>query len=213
MQVIEMLEEMALLSVGPDNLTPKTKTIFFKYLNIANRKIYNKTANINPDTLINERIQTDLDSENVELADNPFFISAVYVDNKYPGLILKTFVDFIDVKKQVNGEGDPTFFTFRKKNVSIYPIRANLQYELEIWYSTQPKKIDETTLEDSIPYPISFHDVLIDEALYYLFLDEEGFKDTRKSIEAKERSEKQKKELISYLYSNTDQTLRTFSND
>ena len=212
MQVTEILETMALMSVGGDNLTPKTKSIFLRYLNLANRNIYNKTASINPDLLINEQIQSIQNNEDVQLNQNPFLVSSLYVENQYPGLLLKTFLDFIDFKKNFNGEGEPQVFTFRKDTVSIYPIRANTQYNLDIWYTSQPIILDENTAENDIPCPLSFHNLLVDEALYYLFLDEEGFKDSRKSMEAKERAKDQKKELISYLYANSNQILGTFSN-
>lgn len=212
MQVTEILETMALMSVGGDNLTQKTKSIFLRYLNLANRNIYNKIASINPDLFINEQIQTIQDSEDVQLNQNPFLVSVLYVENQYPGLLLKTFLDFVDFKKDFNGEGDPQIFTFRKDIVSIYPIRGNTQYNLDIWYTPQPIILDENTAENDIPCPLSFHNLLVDESLYYLFLDEDGFKDSRKSMEAKERAKDQKKDLISYLYANSNQTLSTFSN-
>jgi len=98
MQVTEILETMALMSVGGDNLKPKTKSIFLRYLNLANRNIYNKIASINPDLFINEQIQTIQDSEDVQLNQNPFLVSVLYVENQYPGLLLKTFLDFVDFK-------------------------------------------------------------------------------------------------------------------
>lgn len=212
MQVTEILETMALMSVGGDNLTAKTKAIFLRYLNLANRNIYNKTAAINPALFVNEQLQPLLNSQEVQLAQIPFSVSKVYVDNQYPDLTLKTFSEFIDIKKKWNGEGTPEFFTFRNTTLSIYPIRSNVQYTLEIWYVPQPIILDETIAETDIPYPLSFHNLLVDEALYYLFLDEEGFKNTQKSMEAKQRAMNQKNELISYLYGNTNQTLSTFSN-
>lgn len=212
MQVIDILQTMALMSVGGDNLTPKTQAIFLRYLNLANRNIYNKIASINPDLFINEQIQSIQNSEDIQLNQNPFLVSALYVENQYPGLRLKTFLDFIDFKKDFNGNGDPQVFTFRKDTVSIYPIRDNTQYNLDIWYTPQPLILDLTVDENDIPYPVSFHNILVDEALYYLFLDEDGFKDSRKSMEAKERAKDQKKDLISYFYANSNQTLGTFSN-
>lgn len=212
MQVTDILETMALMSVGGDNLTAKTKAIFLRYVNLANLNLYNKTAAINPNLFVNEQLQPILNGEEVQLGQIPFSVSKVYVNDQYPDLTLKTFSEFIDIKKKWNGESSPEFFTFRKNTVSIYPIRLNVQYTLDIWYVPQPLILDETVAESDIPYPISFHNLLVDEALYYLFLDEEGFKDTRASMEAKMRSENQKKELISYLYANTNQTLSTFSN-
>jgi hypothetical protein len=212
MQVIEMLENMALLSVGPDNLTPKTKSIFLKFLNMANREIYNDTASINADIAVNEQITTVANSENVQLKHSIFSVSKVYVNNNYPGLGLKSFFDFTDLKKNNPSEGTPEIFTFRKKVLSIYPIRSILTYNLDIWYAPQPINITETTDEDNIPYPLSFHDLLVDTALYYLFLDEEGFKNTAKNQKAESRAKMRKSQLIAYLYANTNQTLSTFSN-
>ena len=207
-----MLENMALLSVGPDSLTPKTKVIFLKYLNIANREIYGKTAAINPDVVINETIQVQVGSDEIELNNDIFSVSSLYVNDQYPSLTLKSYMDFVAYKKwRTINSSDPEVFSFRKNTILIYPILPTTQYTLDIFYAPHPINIKESTDESDIPYPKVFHDILVDSALYYLFSDEEGFKSTRDKLESKERKESRLKDLNSYLYSNQNQSLSTYS--
>lgn len=212
MQVIDMLGNMALLSVGPDSLTPKTKAIFLKYLNIANREIYGKTAAINPDVVVNETIDVQVGHDEIALDNDIFSVNNIYVNDKYPSLKLKPYMDFIAYKKwRTVNSSDPEIFSFRKNTLLIYPIRPNTQYTLDVFYAPHPEDIRETTAEGDIPCPKVFHDILVDGALYYLFSDEEGFKSTRDKLEAKERKESRLKDLNSYLYSNQNQSFSTYS--
>ena len=212
MIVSEMLDMMALLSVGADTLTPATQAIFLKYLNLANKWLYAETASLNPDLLVNESITTETGAESVDLAEEPFSVSKVYVDDFYSALELKFFLDFLDLKRNMRLSGRPQFFTFRKKELSFYPVETGKQYTLDIWYVPPVSTLESDTGEDGIPLPVAFHPVLVDSALYYLFLDEEGFKETRKAQDAKERAQKGKDRLVAYLYANTRQTISTFSN-
>lgn len=212
MQIIDMLENMALLSVGPDSLTTKTKSIFLKYLNIANREIYGKTSSINPDIVINETIQVPLNNSTVDVDKEIFSIYNIYVKDKRNPLFLKPYMDFIAYKKRgFFNQSDPEICSFRKKTVFIYPIKTNVQYELDIFYTAHCTPLTEATAEEDIPYPKTYHDVLVDGALYYLFSDEEGFKSVRNKLEAKERKEERLKSLISYLNSNQNQNISTYS--
>jgi hypothetical protein len=60
-----------------------------------------------------------------------------------------------------------------------------------------------------IPHPV--YPVLADGALYYLFQEEGGFKNTQKELEARKRWETGKSRLLSYLYTSSGQTFSTFS--
>lgn len=212
MLVSEMLEMMALLSVGSDALTPSTQNIFLKYLNLANQILYTDTANINPDLLVDESITTEVNVDSVELSTTPFSVPKLYTNGSDRPLQHKFFLDFLDLKRNMRLSGRPQFFTFRKNELSFYPIESGKQYTLDVWYVPPVETLRADTGEESIPLPVSFHHVLVDTALYYLFLDEEGFKETKKAQEAKERAQKGKGRLIAYLYSNTCQTISTFSN-
>lgn len=212
MQVIDILNNMALLSAGLDTLTPLTTDIFLKYVNLANLEIFSETANLNSDLLINDQIQTTAGLQDVTLTNNAFFVQTVFVDTNFPALSLISFLEFLNVQQRFINQAaqrDPYCFTFRKNILSIYPIFPATQYNLSIWYAPYPSVITLDTAEADIPIPIPFHSVLVDAALYYLFLDEEGFKNTQKSMEAKARKEKTRLSLISYL---DNQNIHTFMN-
>jgi hypothetical protein len=80
-----------------------------------------------------------------------------------------------------------------------------------VWYIPQPPAFTEATEEKDIPYPIAYHPVLVDGALYYLFQEEGGFKSSRRENEAKARWETGKSKLLSYLHNSSGQTFSTFS--
>jgi hypothetical protein len=71
--------------------------------------------------------------------------------------------------------------------------------------------LTEATAEAEIPYPVAYHPVLADGALYYLFQEEGGFKDAQKDIQARVRWETGKSRLLSYLYYSSGQAFSTFS--
>jgi hypothetical protein len=80
-----------------------------------------------------------------------------------------------------------------------------------VWYVPQPSSLSEETEEGDIPYPVAYHPVLADGALYYLFQEEGGFKDAQKDVQARVRWETGKSRLLSYLYNSSGQTFSTFS--
>jgi hypothetical protein len=80
-----------------------------------------------------------------------------------------------------------------------------------VWYVPQPSPLTEATEEAEIPYPVAYHPVLADGALYYLFQEEGGFKDAQKDVQARVRWETGKSRLLSYLYYSSGQTFSTFS--
>ena len=212
MQVKEMLEIMALLSVGADTLTPKAEAVFLRYLNVANINIFNKTASINPDLITTAELFTEVGSNMVFLDQKPFIIASVFLDEEPNPLTLIPFIDLILMRRKFREKTKPRFFTFTKKEIYLYPVEENQTYRVIPLYVPQPQPLEIDTDEADIPLPVSFHNLLVDEALYYLFLDEEGFKSPQRALEAKARAMELRSDLISYLYGNTNQTISTFSN-
>lgn len=212
MNVVDMLQMMALLSVGTDALTPKTESVFLRYLNVANMNIFNKTASLNPDLLLNEELFTEVGDNRVFLNQKPFMIAHILIDNDPLPLTLVPYVDLILTNRRLREQGQPRVFTFRKETILLYPINPQKSHRVIPFYVPQPVPLSTGTGEADIPVPISFHNLLVDEALYYLFLDEEGFKSPQRAVEAKARAMELKSDLIAYLYGNTSQTISTFSN-
>jgi hypothetical protein len=208
MQIAEMIDLMGVLGIGE---TP-SNAIALKYLNQAHLKLYRQTANINPDLLINEQLTSLVNQNTVTVTEIPFIVSKVYQKGQAQPLEGMAFLDFVQYQSDhPNLVCSPRIYAFKRKIISFFPIQANQTYDFSVWYCTQPKTLTELTLEDAIPYPIAFHDVLVDGALYYLFQDESGFKNPQKEKEALARWEAGKSELFAYLYGSAKQQISTFS--
>ncbi len=82
---------------------------------------------------------------------------------------------------------------------------------MQVVFVPQPKFLKAETPEDDIPYPLAYHPVLVDGALYYLFQEEGGFKSPQKAQAAEQRWEIGKTRLISYLYQASGSSFSTFS--
>ena len=82
---------------------------------------------------------------------------------------------------------------------------------IKVWYVPQPITLTEQTPEQDIPYPLAYHPVLVDGALYYLFQEEGGFKNLQKAQAAQARWELGKERLIAYLYNSSGTSFSTFS--
>lgn len=199
------------MSVGNDTSTDDEKSIFLKYLNQAHYELYNHTASVNEDLVVNEAQTTTANSSDVTLQNNIFCVNAVFIPDRITSLESKNLMEYVAYKKEY-GASSPSIYMFRKNTISIYPIVANKQYDLDIWYTPQPEELTETTPENDIPYPASFHNILVDGALYYLFLDEEGYQSTERSRNHTMKWEKGKQDLYAYLFHRSGQITSSFSN-
>lgn len=209
MQITKILDLMALMGVGLDNPSDNDKAIYLKYLNQAHFDLYNHTAALNDDLFLNETPQTTANSTDINLNKKPLVISSVWIKDtrQLDHLPLQDFINY----KNSHGANTPSVFTFKKAVVSIYPIVKDVQYDLDIWYTPQPVELKETTDEEDIPYPLSYHPTLVDGALYYLFQDEGGFKSSEKSLLHKAKWESGKSLLQSYLFNSSNKTVSTYS--
>ena len=185
--------------------------LFLTYLNQAHYELYNYTAALNEDLILNEELQTQVNNNEVNIANKFTCINSIYVDEFITPLKQLTLSKFIDYKKR-NGVGHPSVFNARGTTISIYPIVQDTQYDLDVWYVPQPTTLTSATLESDIPYPLSFHNILSDGALYYMFQSEGGFKNSEKSRDHMAKWEKGKALLYSYLFHNTGEVVSTHSN-
>lgn len=212
MKISDILNFMGLIGVGTDTLSDADKAIYLQYINQAHYELYNSTAALNEDLIINEEKTTTVNVDNVDLSTRPLSINKVYIDDYVNPLKQLRRLEFVDYTKQSTSPGYPCVFTFQLKKLSIYPIIKDITYDLDIWYTPEVTDLAENTPEDDIPYPISFHYVLREGALYYLFQDEGGFKNTEKIDKQLMKWEKGKQNLYSYLFHKTGEIVSTFSN-
>jgi hypothetical protein len=212
MKISDILDFMGLIGVGTDVLTDSDKAIYLQYINQAHYELYNYTAALNEDLLISEEKTTTANIGDVDLSNRPLSVNTVYVDGYIKPLTQKRRMEFVDYTKQSISPGSPCIFTFRLKKLSIYPIMKDITYDLDIWYTPENTDLAENTPEDDIPYPPSFHYVLREGALYYLFQDEGGFKNPEKVTNQLAKWEKGKQDLYGYLFHKTGDIVSTFSN-
>jgi hypothetical protein len=215
MKVSELLTLMGHLSVGNDNITPSERAIFLQYLNLAHLELYQETANFNQDLLIQENLTSEQDSNTIKLSRMPYLVSSVYILTSKQKLPRLSIGEAIDNEPDLNGKGTlargtPTAYFVQKDTIQFVPAQT-ASVPVIVWYVPQPSPLTEETEEGDIPYPVAYHPVLADGALYYLFQEEGGFKNTQKELEARKRWETGKSKLLSYLYSSSGQSFSTFS--
>jgi hypothetical protein len=229
MKVSELLTLMGHLSVGNDNVTPTERAIFLQYLNLAHLQLYQETANFNQDLLIIENFPAQPQEagngqagdgqrpNSITLSKMPYLVSSVY-----------TLADKKPLRRLSVGEAADLAFDQSLPGTSALGTGTSLAYVVQqnvisfvpdpksaipviVWYVPQPSPLTEATEEAEIPYPVAYHPVLADGALYYLFQEEGGFKDAQKDVQARVRWETGKSRLLSYLYYSSGQTFSTFS--
>jgi hypothetical protein len=222
MRVSELLTLMGHLSVGNDNVTPTERAIFLQYLNLAHLQLYQETANFNQDLLIMESFPAHPQEAGNGQADDgqrpsaitlsrmPYLVSSVYTLTDKKPLRRLSVGEAADLTLTQSLSGAPLAYTVQKSVISFVPGPPS-PIPVVVWYVPQPSSLSEETEEGDIPYPVAYHPVLADGALYYLFQEEGGFKDAQKDVQARVRWESGKSRLLSYLFHSSGQTFSTFS--
>lgn len=211
MQVSDLLVLMANLSVGLDNTTPSERAIFLQYLNLAHLELYQQTANFNQDLIIQETLSNEENENTITLSQTPYVMNAVYDVMHKQVLDRISYTDLLMQDPALSATGNPKQYFLQKNLLQFYPTQTAIT-QVNVWYIPQPSLLTEMTAEEDIPYPLAYHPVLVDGALYYLFQQEGGFKNTTKENEARERWNIGKTRLLSYLYTSSGEFLSTFSN-
>lgn len=205
---------MGTLSLGNDNVSESERSIFLKYLNRSHEQLFAKTANLNRNLPINEQVANVQDSNDVVLGNSIFSMLKVYVPSlgrEGGKLKYKDIFTLIEEDPGLKEKGLPTNYWITGNTIHFYP-KQTAVFNTSVWYIPSITLFDLNTQEDEIPYPVEYHRVLADGALWYLFQDAAGFKNPTKEQEAKIRWEDGKAELLSYLYNSEDSLIFTFSN-
>ena len=210
MHVTGLLTLMGNLSLGNDNITQVESAIFLQYLNLAHLELYQVTANLNQDLLIQETVANLEDSNQVQFSKIPYLVNSVYDRTHQRKLRRISLTDAIERDPDFVSTGNPCQYFVKQNIIHFVPVQTAVT-SINVWYVPQPITLKEQTTEQDIPYPLAYHPVLVDGALYYLFQEEGGFRDSQKSQAAQKRWETGKSRLISYLFNGSSQVLSTFS--
>lgn len=204
-----MLNLMGNLSLGNDNITKVEKDIFLQYLNLAHLELYQITANFNQDLPIRVSLEIPANTSSNDLKINPYLINVVWDTTRKNKLKHKSLSVLIENSPDMEVSGAAQYYTIQKTKIIFSPVSVT-GFKISLYYVPQPEVLTIET--DHIPYPLAYHPVLVDGALYYLFQEEGGFKNMQKSQGAQERWEIGKTRLLSYLYNSSGERLSTFSN-
>ena len=210
MEVSTLLSLMGNLSLGNDNITQVERAIFLQYLNLANLELYQITANFNQDLLVQVTLANQVDSNQVQLPETPYLVNSVYDLTHQRQLRRISLNDAITKDPAFIANGNPTQYFVKRDVLEFVPTQTTIT-SIKIWYVPQPIILAENTPEQDIPYPLAYHPVLVDGALYYLFQEEGGFKNLQKAQAAQARWEIGQTRLLAYLYNSSGQLFSTFS--
>ena len=214
MNVSEMLSTMQNLGIGDVYRDSDTNRILLNFLNLAHDELYRETASFNINNFFIDTITSIANTTSIQLTKIPFLISNVFPVGFYvPGNELEgmDFIDFTKYTIRFTNPGVPLVYSNVGQELNFYPISPGIQYTFKIFYPPERTRLEINTPESAIPYPLSYHGVLVDGGLYYLFQDESGFKNTLKENEALRRWKSGKANLIAYLKGYSKQKTRTYS--
>lgn len=208
MNVQQMVSLMKTLGIGEVYSDPDSDRILLSFLNLAHDELYSLTSTLNDDLYIKETITSTPNSSKITLSRNPLIISKVWVKRKV--LDGMSVDDFDDYTIQRDYAGNPDVYSCVGKEIEYYPILADTPYIFNVRHKPDRKVLEMNTPESEIPYPLSFHWVLVKGGLRYLFQDEAGFKNTVKENDAKVDWEKGVMNMLSYFSGRNKQAVSTY---
>ena len=211
MTVAHLLTLMGHLSLGNDNINATERAIFLQYLNLAHFELYQVTATLNQDLYTKEEINKPANVGLIDLPEKPFVMGGVSVPSLRTTLKKISIQRALEMDPEFKQPGPLTSYVLKKNTILLVPYQS-MPLDVVVWYIPEVVSLTEDTQESNIPYPLAYHPVLVDGALYYLFQEEGGFKNTQKAQEAEQLWEMGQSRLLSYLYNASGETLSTFMN-
>ena len=154
LQVAALLNLMGNLSLGNDNITEVERAIFLQYLNLAHLELYQVTANLNQDLLIQETVANQVDSNQVQLPETPYLVNSVYDLTHQRQLRRISLTDAIERDPAFVSTGTPCQYFVRQDMIRFVPVQTAVT-SIKVWYVPQPITLTEQTPEQDIPYPLA----------------------------------------------------------
>ncbi|WP_192483165.1 MULTISPECIES: hypothetical protein [Cysteiniphilum] len=212
MNVSEMIDRLTLLSVGLDSVDTAEKQIFLKYLNIVHFELFRITALFNPYVSATV-IEYNSDTANVVLTakgwigsffqKNSHAITGVYYKDSGGVTKLKqtSVSQIFETDPLLEKIDKPAYWYYNNASAYIYPYLNTYPAgcSLVLTYIKNPTPLELTTYEDAVPYPPTFHQLLVDGAAYYMYQSEGGLKNKDEINASLIKYERGKGELLNYF--------------
>ena len=192
MNVTELIELTNRLSTDKSELTPKERSAYLQYLNMANDELY-EIASSGLNSIVEGR-SSYLDFVSSTFKDSAGFL---FPDNLFK--IDSVFVDRIPLRKgnytNANAALAPDEYVTQKNYIFCNIGSSGLKYQtaidlrdnvvkkyINVFYVPNPKRlveeIDDANLETDTPvYPLPYHIFLVHGALYYFYFSNKVFMD------------------------------------
>lgn len=204
MNVAEIINLVADLSIGLDTPAADDQAVFLKYLNLAHAELFRKTAAASPVVKILRENNLNVTDGKVDaLSQSPFLIRTVTMMDQNKPLLATSLEAIEKTDPLLTKTGQPWGWYYANKTVCIYPLASSNAEagtnQVGVSYLAEPLSLTLNTLSADIPYPALYHPVLVDGTCYYLFQTEAGFKNDLKMKLALDRWERGKSELLCYL--------------
>lgn len=204
MNVAEIINLVADLSIGLDTPTADDQAVFLKYLNLAHAELFRKTAAASPVVkILRENNLNVTDGKIDPLSQSPFLIRSVTLMAQNKPLLATSLEAIEKTDPLLTKTGQPWGWYYAHSAVFVYPLTSSNAEagtnQVGVSYLAEPLSLTLNTLSADIPYPALYHPVLVDGTCYYLFQTEAGFKNDLKMKLALDRWERGKSELLCYL--------------
>lgn len=212
MNVSYMLELMGTLGVGEgSNVVPKD--VYLQYLNLANLKLYSKTAPFNDDVLIETDTTVIIGNNYFNLTQTPQLISGILVNGQENPLIHRSAQAYkLFTFENQNASDIPKIYKRVNDRIYFYPFVNGNTYDITTIWAPPPAVLTEDTVEDDIPYPVCYQDTLVYEALCILFAGEGGYRSSKNQERAEFEAKSRTSSLIAYLQGSNIHNMHTFRN-
>lgn len=197
MNVREIIKLAAEQSVGLEDLSPEDAALYLKYLNLVHAELYRKLAQINPFAPISKETLQATQGK-IELETIPLVVKSLYVPIEGNPLVLKPIRHDTILERDPERamRGMPQYWYFFNQGIEVYP---SYEGALKLVSIKDPEMFTIETVEAQIPYPPSYHQVLVDGTCYYLFQGETGLKNKEELGTSLAKWEMGKRELYAYL--------------
>lgn len=213
MNVRELINQIGLRAFGIESPTEIDRKIYLDLLNTVHFELYRKTALVSP--CVEEALRK------VELKEGEKFPLPSCFLNKMPFMIKKVTVKdkslkqtqlgkILDTDPRLTKSGDPEYWGLFSKSLFIYPAYKGDAFVHAV---EDCMLLKEDTLEEEIPYPPMYHDVLVDGCVAKTLSTEGGLKNSKEAEYSSIRWTKGYNELYQYYLSLTgEKGSSTFSN-
>lgn len=201
--VSQIIDEVLDFSVGGSSGASDAtlRGLVFRYVNRASLEIFNATCKINDkvirahtfttgetaevDAIPNTQIFNVIDNDTQEAYFQKSYADIEFVKSLSKKTIQHSFVYNIDI-------GRMQFFHYENE------VNQAIGKTFHISYVNFQGFVDETTDIDTFIYP-SYYYLLVDGALHFLFLEEEGFRNNLRDLDPSQRFRKGLQDYITFL--------------